>query len=396
MSGLSFRSRGGILAIARRLRRDDRGGVAVIVAVLLGGGVLLGMGALTVDVGQLHAERRELQSGADAAAFAVAQGCIKSTTGCDSSVAQGGTAAQYADANARDGLAGITLVCGVGPALAACPAEPANLTACKSWPVPSVPSSAKYVQVRTRTLTQGGQTVLPPSFARALAGNATYQGATVGACSRVAWGPAANVNSIATTFSGCEWLQATDNGTNFAPSPPYAPSPWPPPGLAGYERIVKLKNKNAGLGNCPAGPPGYDAPGAFGWLNDTNGGCSTTITNGTYSANPGNAADSCGAALAQLTAAGAAGKPTVVYLPVYANVVSQGNNTTYTLLGFAAFVVTGYHVPGDTGKSWLTHKDPCGPPDTCISGYFTQALVKSTGTIGSGPDLGADVVQLAG
>ena len=57
------------------LRGHDEGAVTMIVAVVLAGGVLLGMAALTVDVGLIHAERRELQNGADAGALAVAQQC---------------------------------------------------------------------------------------------------------------------------------------------------------------------------------------------------------------------------------------------------------------------------------------------------------------------------------
>ena len=45
------------------------------VAVLIGGGVLFGMGALVIDVGQLYQNRAELQNGADAAALAVAKSC---------------------------------------------------------------------------------------------------------------------------------------------------------------------------------------------------------------------------------------------------------------------------------------------------------------------------------
>src|SRR6266704_3179830 len=56
----------------RLLGRDDRGAVGVLVAILMGGGVLLGMGAVVVDVGQLYSERAQLQNGADAGARAVA------------------------------------------------------------------------------------------------------------------------------------------------------------------------------------------------------------------------------------------------------------------------------------------------------------------------------------
>jgi len=56
-----------IRLVRLRLRQDERGVIGVLVAVLIGGGVLTGMGALVVDLGQLYQERAELQNGADAA-----------------------------------------------------------------------------------------------------------------------------------------------------------------------------------------------------------------------------------------------------------------------------------------------------------------------------------------
>ena len=83
--------------LARRiiwqLRRDERGAIGVLVAVLLAGGVLTGMGALVVDIGQLYQVRAEQQNGADAGALGVAKSCALGL--CDPSVAAG-----YANANA--------------------------------------------------------------------------------------------------------------------------------------------------------------------------------------------------------------------------------------------------------------------------------------------------------
>ena len=50
----------------RLLGRDDRGAFGVLVGMLFSTGVLLGMAALTIDVGTLYQERAELQNGADA------------------------------------------------------------------------------------------------------------------------------------------------------------------------------------------------------------------------------------------------------------------------------------------------------------------------------------------
>ena len=56
----------------RRLR-DDEGATAILVVIVMV--VLLGMGAMVVDVGGLWSERRQLQNGADASSLAIAQMC---------------------------------------------------------------------------------------------------------------------------------------------------------------------------------------------------------------------------------------------------------------------------------------------------------------------------------
>ena len=81
---------------------SERGAVAVIVALMMV--VLIGFGALAVDVGMLYAQKAQLQSGADAAALAIAQDCAKrGTTLCQS--AAPATAVQYAKLNSNSGMA---------------------------------------------------------------------------------------------------------------------------------------------------------------------------------------------------------------------------------------------------------------------------------------------------
>ena len=130
--------------ILARLRRDERGVVAAIVAILLGTGVLLGMGALVIDVGQIYQERAELQNGADAAALAVAKSCALGACAP-------GVAGQQADGNASNltgGTAGVQLVCGSG-ALPGCPGPTGSLASCPSAP----PAGTNFVDVYTETET---------------------------------------------------------------------------------------------------------------------------------------------------------------------------------------------------------------------------------------------------
>jgi Flp pilus assembly protein TadG len=108
--------------VTRLLRRDERGAVGVLIAILLTFGVLTGMGALVVDVGQIYQNRAELQNGADAGAVAVAKTCALGT--CNTSVAQ-----PIAAQNAKSRTEGIDLICGSGT-LGGCPASTGSLIDC--------------------------------------------------------------------------------------------------------------------------------------------------------------------------------------------------------------------------------------------------------------------------
>jgi hypothetical protein len=361
--------------VLRRLRRDDRGAIAILVAVLLAGGVLLGAGALVIDVGEIYQNRAELQNGADAGALAVAKTCVLAT--CDPTVA-----APYADLNASrltGGAAAVDLVCGTG--IGPCPASTAALTDC----LPPPAGTAGYVDVHTSTLTSSGSTTLPPVFAL---GHKT----TVKACAQAAWGPPATATVTALTVSACAWGQATSNGTSYAPAPPYPPNPLP---AASFDQVLPL-NGTGGQG-CGGEPSGSVTAGDLG-LTDSSGTCSLDIGGPTYSSNSRPRVSSA----CQTVLADARDSRTPIYIPIYTSVTgdSDGDQFSYTLDGFAAFVVTGYNLP--TGflprffaSDWLNQSNDCSGSTFCLNGYFTRGLIPSSGSLG-GPDLGAAIIRLSG
>jgi len=362
----------------RALGRDERGAIGV----LIGGGVLLGMGALAIDVGQLYQNRAELQNGADAAALAVADSCALGT--CTA-----GIAGQYATGNASkltNNNAAVGLVCGSGTGMAACPASTGKPYDCP----PNPAAGTNYVDVHTSTLTAGGSTLLPPVFARTLLGNRGYAGTNVKACAQAEWGAPSSSDTIAFTISACSWYVYTNNGTNFAPPPPYPPNPLP---AASFDHIMfEHGSQGSKTTGCPPyQPSGQDAPGNFGWTDDS-GNCSVPINNGSYGGNTGaSISNDCKTALINDQA-----NKTVVYLPVYSAISGTGTGVTYTLLGFAAFVITGYHIGGGfTASDWLNPANNCKGSNFCIDGYFTHGLIPSTGGLG-GHDLGASIVKLTG
>lgn len=357
----------------RLLRRDERGVVGVLVGLLIGT-VLLGLGALVIDVGQLYQERAQLQSGADAAAMAVAKSCVVST--CTASGALS-TAQTYANDNSPTGVAGVTQVCGSG-SLGACTTGTGAMTDCPAAPA----SGTNYVDVHTATKTSGGGTVIAPVFAKALLGNASYTGTQVLACAQAEWGGPTAANTIAFAISACEWDAATSLGTVFASPPPAVPP-------ASYDQVLQLHSSSSGTG-CFTEPSGADGPGNFGWISAASN-CTAAISGTTVGGSPGvSASSACQAALAAAWAS-----KSVVYLSVYTTITGTGATAVYTLKGFAAFVVTGYSLPGASASDWLNPANNCSGSSKCINGYFTQGIIPSTSSL-SGGYLGAAVIRVTG
>ena len=336
-----------------RLRNDDRGVIGALVAVLLGAGLLTGMCALVIDVGQIYQERAELQNGADAALLA--DGNASSLTG---------------------GTEGIQLVCGSG-SLGACPASTGSLTSCPPPPGAGV----NFVEVYTQTQLADGSTLLPPVFATTLLGNSGYQGQTVHACAQAEWGPPSTATTVALTISACEWDQATQQGSAFAPEPPTSPP-------AGFDQVLTQTPGNRN--GCATEPGGADGPNTFGWAQPDPGSCTLQVTGPTFpagAATPVTAA--CGSALQN-----AQHDQIPLLVPVYVSL--NGGAGTFALQGFAEFVVTGYNLPGGFSEAdWLDPANTCTGADYCVTGYFVQGVIPSTGSF-AGPSLGASVIDLTG
>jgi Flp pilus assembly protein TadG len=314
----------------RRLN-DDRGAVAVITAIMLSL-VLIAIAALAIDASALYAEKRELQNVADAAALAIAEDCVNRPVTCSATNAQK-KAEDLAVANSSDGLATVVATLGTGK-----------------------------VTVVASTKNSGG--TLMPSWFSGREDNGTVRTRAV-----VTWGNLGAYGGLAVTVSACEWAAATAGG--YAPEGPYPPNP-----ALSYQRILKL-HTTSGVPVCGAGPSGADVPGGFGWL-DHNSRCVADSSTGVFSGDPGTGLPSeCKDPLA---AAWASKQP--IYLPIYNRVTGTGNNTEYLIAGYAAFVVTGYALPGGNAKSWLNNQNVCTGSDKCIAGFFTKALV--SGPAGGG------------
>jgi hypothetical protein len=365
-------------------RRQDAGAIAVLVTILLAGGVLLGMAALTIDVGALYGERRQLQNSSDAGALSLAQDCSVGAAACTTSGA--GIAGLVDDNDTSDGTTNIAGICihKGGTSTGQCTGGGA-LANC--LPVPS--GIDNYVEVRTSTRTSSGGTLLPPFFAQALVGG--YSGTTVGACSRVAWGSPGGLSTIPLTISDCEFDLYVGNPAKFAPPPPYPPSlgaTWP---NANWEHVIAFHDSTMALANsCPTGQAGSDTPisGGFGWLQSVN--CQVSSDTGDWlPAKPGNSPGNDCPDLAAFY-----GK--LLQIPIYDGTnFGNGANGQYHIEGYAAFVLTGYSFPGMSKPSLITNKDICRSNVSCISGFFTKIDTDGGGDL-NGPPMGITIIRMAG
>ncbi len=403
---------------ARRLSwlgRAERGATTILVVIVLVP-VLFGAMALSVDVGGLMWERRQLQNGSDAAAAAAAQTCVSNAAACPTAATSSLT--NLAGANANDGASTVASICGNSVARASTPglslcasasaSPPANpgITECPVVPA-SFGSGIPYLEVRTETKTAFGGNAVSNRIASIISG--AQSSTTVKSCSRAAWGPVApsSLTVFPIVMSYCDW--ARDTGYTGTPgSAVYPPGPVDSIPPYGYgtgnpwtgitEQIVYTKGNES---TCTTWN-GHSAPGNF--YSVSAGGCTTnSVVGGWVAATTGNSSPCTN----MTTPSGASVLGTIIYIPVfdcvsrYNNTVitpttdcndASGSNTYYHIMGYAAFYITGWYFSNTVQNSIKSGSRPCNGGDRCMSGWFLKDLVQagdiSAPTPGGPPNLG--------
>jgi hypothetical protein len=306
-----------VLPVSNRVN-EDAGAVAVLVAVLIV--VLLGFGALVIDVGNGFWERRMLQNAADAAAIAAAQDYAAGNNGSAEE-----TARDFADDNNLRG---------------------ANVDEF----LPNLAASEVTVITRTGTIGAGG---MLRSFLAGVIGHDEYFARAQATAMWGAAGPGANAFPIIISY--CEWEDLVGDPNN-----PSFPTP---------VKTIYLLDPNNNTGEC-TGPSGHQAPGGWGWLDPDSGQCTAYIDEfGWVDGNTGSTspspADATGCTQAFFE--GLIGQ--TVLLPIFEEDNDlPGNNHQFKVLGFAAFAITGYRIRGN----WTGGTVPCDNPERCFSGSFTN------------------------
>ncbi len=337
--------------------RSDRDRGAILVWFAAYAIVLLGSGALVVDMGSLWSERRQLQNGADAAALAVGIDCAK--TACTQSQAM---ALNYAELSATDGEAAVSL-CGRG----------AGLTPC--IPAPNgVSKAVGYVQALTSTWNpNNGGSSNQVRFVLAPLLDALQIGQTVRAVSTVAWGSLGTAMVIPIVISKCSfdpaWIAA--DGSLSVPNTP-----------------IKITSNDDHL--CSLGwAAGFD------FIKDTVGGCgATTITIGStgtlLDAGSEGVVPQCRAVMKALYDSG-----TTFIVPVAKSRTPPGMRSTYLTDGFASFKLCGYALGGGYNENSCSPTCNGTSSQTRICGTF-KTLTVNGGQFGDSTDYGTRVLKVVG
>jgi Flp pilus assembly protein TadG len=265
---------------------SERGAAGVIVGLMML--ALIGMGAVAVDVGQIYAERAQLQNGADAGAIAVARSCQNST--CNPSLATG-----LANSNSNDGASDV-----------------------KSVDI-SIPGQVTV----TTTTRNGSSSFLTKMFASALSAGPV----TVGATSTASWGsPGAGPAALPLTFAPCQFDLNGSLHTILTHGSETCSSDSPSGGTipGGFEWLSTDK------GNC--GTTVFPDDPATGGVTDPYANTGTGLS----------MPKECKTVIASYL-------NTVVLFPVYSDAVGNGTGGKYYIKGYAAFLLVGYNFPGMSG-----------------------------------------------
>jgi Putative Flp pilus-assembly TadE/G-like len=264
---------------------NEEGAAGVTVAVMMV--VLIGVGAVAVDVGQIYVERAQLQNGADAGALAVAESCDPGP--CATSLA-----GPLANANSNDGASDAAVDLSV----------------------------TGQVTVTTSTK-NGSSSFLSKMFASALNAGPV----TVGATSTAAWGsPGSGPATLPLTFAPCQFdvdggvhtILTHGSETCVSDSPSGAAIP------GGFEWLIP----DAGV--CQATVHADDTT--------TAGVVDPYAISKTGLSLPTECKDLLPTYLNK-----------VILFPVFSSVTGTGANAKYYIKGYAAFMLLGYSFPGSTG-----------------------------------------------
>jgi hypothetical protein len=193
------------------------------------------------------------------------------------------------------------------------------------------------------------------------------------------------------------------------------------------EVSLQLKNNPRCAGFTPNDnpPSGWDQPGGFGWLADTDGtdDCSVTVnvahtiwdnTGASLPTKCKSVLQNASCAYNAMHATPPTCQPSVLYVPIFDWTCKQGScdtttncyggkpagsNGCYHFTGFAGFVPSGFQLNGAGGltqSSLVSNVKYCTGNDKCVYGFFIGEFAELPNSEGGGEDFGISFFNLSG
>jgi hypothetical protein len=193
------------------------------------------------------------------------------------------------------------------------------------------------------------------------------------------------------------------------------------------EVTVRLKNNPRCSGFTPNDnpPSGWDQPGGFGWLADTDGtdDCSVTVnvahtvwdnTGASLPPKCKTLLQNASCTYSAMHAVPPTCQPNVLYVPIFDWTCKQGScdttancygskpagsNGCYHFTGFAGFVPSGFQLNGTGGliqSSLVSNNKYCTGNDKCVYGFFIGEFAELPDSEGGGEDFGISFFNLSG
>lgn len=338
------------------------GAFSVLFSLILGVGLIILIGTLVLDGGDIAVERRVLQNVAESSAIALAKECATNSQSCISST----TPETLAQLNSPDSLTTITEVCikGFTRLLQPCQLPSTSRLDC----APTPPGTNNFVRIRTETRSRDGNEIAP-----LFGGSEAHQ---LKGCAQAMWGNAASAEVFAPfAFSVCEWAKFTTGQrviVEFETNDGVATCDYTfqdlqgqtftKTGISGWATVNLQSTSIAPLSRasekCP--DPASDTAAKL-----RIGDVLSPITKSTSSSDfcdDSNLANKIGVWIG-----------TEVYLPLVATTKTQGQSTEHTIEAFSGFKFYGYSIRGDRGGT-SPSGDWCANNKNCIYGEFTATL----------------------
>lgn len=183
--------------------KDQSGAISTLMVILFSSGLVLGLVAAVIDIGQVKYQRVRIQTAATAVGQALAKNCSAKNVTCSSTLTPDSTLQQIANSASPNNPNYITEICGSADAHVFNPAisptcqalNPLNPYECKPIDSVTYPQYARWVRVHVSNVSNGGDNSALFPFMRSVISPGSISTIETKACAQWAYGMAGTITT---------------------------------------------------------------------------------------------------------------------------------------------------------------------------------------------------------